>query len=106
MLSSNFQPAIVCFIISHPTDLAVEIVHSDCEFVVHLFLLAQYLKLLEETSFIGRKGDFLYMLLFGGAHLTMSAFIGRTLPYMDDSFAKNRFLSSSLIFMLASHIRL
>lgn len=75
---------------------------SDLEYMLHMFLLAQFLKLLEESSFRGRKGDFVYMLLFGATVLTGNVLIGEMIPYVADSFAEIRFLSNSLTYMLVS----
>ncbi|GBG88812.1 hypothetical protein CBR_g48427 [Chara braunii] len=59
------------------------------DFIVHMFFLARYCKLLEETSFRGRTADFFFMLLFGGALLTSVA------PFVDVDC-----LGSSLTFMM------
>lgn len=67
-----------------------------------MFFLARYCKLLEENSFRGRTGDFFYMLLFGATVLTSIVFIGGSIPYISESFAKVLFLSNSLTFMMVS----
>lgn len=72
----------------------------DLDFLFHMFFLARYCKLLEENSFRGRTGDFFYMLLFGATVLTSIVFIGGSIPYISESFAKVLFLSNSLTFMM------
>eukprot|EP00882_Tetradesmus_deserticola_P003688 GHRQ01003902.1.p1 GENE.GHRQ01003902.1~~GHRQ01003902.1.p1 ORF type:complete len:263 (+),score=114.90 GHRQ01003902.1:284-1072(+) len=59
------------------------------DFVFHMFFLVKYCKSLEEGSFRGRSADFLWMLLFGGALLTVLA-----------PFVAIEFLGSSLTFMM------
>lgn len=59
------------------------------DFLFHMFFLARYCRLLEEGSFRGRSGDFLYMLLFGAGFLTLLA-----------PFVNVQFLGSSLTFMM------
>ncbi|KAL2620915.1 hypothetical protein R1flu_001120 [Riccia fluitans] len=71
----------------------------DLDFLFHMFFLARYCKLLEETSFRGRTADFFFMLLFGGSLLTWmflgGAFLTSYLP-----IAEIYFLSNSLTFMM------
>ena len=42
------------------------------DFFFHMFFLVRYCRMLEEGSFRGRPADFLLMLLFGGALLTLT----------------------------------
>eukprot|EP00245_Coleochaete_scutata_P007199 TRINITY_DN22324_c0_g1_i1.p1 TRINITY_DN22324_c0_g1~~TRINITY_DN22324_c0_g1_i1.p1 ORF type:complete len:239 (-),score=34.36 TRINITY_DN22324_c0_g1_i1:763-1479(-) len=59
------------------------------DFLFHMFFLARYCKLLEETSFRGRTADFFFMLVFGGTLLTAIA-----------PFVHIQFLGPSLTFMM------
>lgn len=59
------------------------------DFLFHMFFLARYCRLLEEGSFRGKSGDFLFMLLFGAIILTLCA-----------PFVNVQFLGSSLTFMM------
>lgn len=59
------------------------------DFFFHMFFLTKYSKSLEEGSFRRRSGDFLWMLLFGGAILVCAA-----------PWANMQFLGSSLTFMM------
>lgn len=75
-------------------------VHSaDLDFLFHMFFLARYCKLLEETSFRGRTADFFFMLLFGGTILT-TIVVGGGLLTFAAPFADILFLSNSLTFMM------
>lgn len=74
----------------------------DLDFLFHMFFLARYCKLLEETSFRGRTADFFFMLLFGGSLLTGIVLLGGMFQMVSVSLAKIIFLSSSLTFMMVS----
>jgi Derlin-2/3 len=71
----------------------------DLDFLFHMFFLARYCKLLEETSFRGRTADFFFMLLFGGSLLTTLVVAGGQLKFAAP-FAEIIFLSNSLTFMM------
>ncbi|KAH9571267.1 hypothetical protein CY35_02G086200 [Sphagnum magellanicum] len=71
----------------------------DLDFLFHMFFLARYCKLLEETSFRGRTADFFFMLLFGGSLLTTLVVAGGQLKF-GAPFADIIFLSNSLTFMM------
>ncbi|KAG0624832.1 hypothetical protein M758_2G007400 [Ceratodon purpureus] len=71
----------------------------DLDFLFHMFFLARYCKLLEETSFRGRTADFFFMLLFGGTILTIIV-VGGGLLMFAAPFADILFLSNSLTFMM------
>ncbi|KAG0569141.1 hypothetical protein M758_6G063700 [Ceratodon purpureus] len=71
----------------------------DLDFLFHMFFLARYCKLLEETSFRGRTADFFFMLLFGGTLLTIIVVGGGMLTFAAP-FADILFLSNSLTFMM------
>lgn len=77
---------------------------ADLDFLFHMFFLARYCKLLEETSFRGRTADFLFMLLFGGTILT-TIVVGGGLLKFAAPFADILFLSNSLTFMMVRHGR-
>ena len=62
---------------------------TGLDFFFHMFFLARYCRLLEEGSFRGRSGDFLFMLIFGAVFLTLCA-----------PFVNVQFLGSSLTFMM------
>lgn len=72
----------------------------DLDFLFHMFFLARYCKLLEETSFRGRTADFFYMLFFGGSLLTGIVLLGGMFQLVSESLAKILFLSNSLTFMM------
>lgn len=72
----------------------------DLDFLFHMFFLARYCKLLEETSFRGRTADFFYMLFFGGSLLTGLVLLGGMFQLVSESLAKILFLSNSLTFMM------
>jgi len=72
---------------------------ADLDFLFHMFFLARYCKLLEETSFRGRTADFFFMLLFGGSLLTLIVVGGGMLTFAAP-FADILFLSNSLTFMM------
>ncbi|BBN15612.1 Derlin-2/3 [Marchantia polymorpha subsp. ruderalis] len=71
----------------------------DLDFLFHMFFLARYCKLLEETSFRGRTADFFFMLLFGGSLLTCM-FLGGAFLTFFLPIAEIYFLSNSLTFMM------
>jgi Derlin-2/3 len=71
----------------------------DLDFLFHMFFLARYCKLLEETSFRGRTADFFFMLLFGGTLLTLM-FLGGAFLTFFMPIADIYFLSHSLTFMM------
>jgi Derlin-2/3 len=71
----------------------------DLDFLFHMFFLARYCKLLEETSFRGRTADFFFMLLFGGTLLTLIVVGGDMLTFAAP-FVDIIFLSNSLTFMM------
>ncbi|EFJ25138.1 hypothetical protein SELMODRAFT_146006 [Selaginella moellendorffii] len=71
----------------------------DLDFLFHMFFLARYCKLLEETSFRGRTADFFFMLLFGGSLLTLIVVLGGMVSF-PLPFAEILFLSNSLTFMM------
>ncbi|KAI5064403.1 hypothetical protein GOP47_0021073 [Adiantum capillus-veneris] len=72
----------------------------DLDFLFHMFFLARYCKLLEETSFRGRTADFFYMLFFGGTLLTGVVLLGGMFQLVSESLARILFLSNSLTFMM------
>ncbi len=76
---------------------------SDLDFLFHMFFLARYCKLLEETSFRGRTADFFFMLLFGGSLLTTLVVAGGQLKF-GAPFADIIFLSNSLTFMMVCNL--
>jgi hypothetical protein len=76
---------------------------SDLDFLFHMFFLARYCKLLEETSFRGRTADFFFMLLFGGSLLTTLVVAGGQLKFAAP-FADIIFLSNSLTFMMVCNL--
>ncbi|KAG8470338.1 hypothetical protein KFE25_008759 [Diacronema lutheri] len=59
------------------------------DFLFHMFFLVRYSRLLEEGSFRMRTADFLFMLLFGAAVMTLIA-----------PFINIQFFGSSLTFMM------
>jgi Derlin-2/3 len=75
----------------------------DLDFLFHMFFLARYCKLLEETSFRGRTADFFFMLLFGGSLLTTLVVAGGQLKF-GAPFADIIFLSNSLTFMMVCNL--
>ena len=42
------------------------------DFVFHMYFMCRYSRLLEENSFRGRTADFVWMLMFGAAIMTVS----------------------------------
>lgn len=72
----------------------------DLDFLFHMFFLARYCKLLEETSFRSRTADFFYMLFFGGSLLTAIVLLGGMFQMVSESLARILFLSNSLTFMM------
>eukprot|EP00039_Didymoeca_costata_P018948 m.335650 g.335650 ORF g.335650 m.335650 type:complete len:247 (-) comp17643_c0_seq1:779-1519(-) len=61
----------------------------NLDFVFHMFFLIRYCRMLEEGSFRGRSGDFLWLLFLGACCMTLMG------PYVNVYF-----LGSSLTFML------
>jgi len=59
------------------------------DFLFHMYFLVRYCRLLEEGDFRGRAADFVWMLSFGVALMTMVA-----------PFVSVNFLGSSLTFMM------
>jgi len=59
------------------------------DFLFHLYFLVRYCRLLEENSFRGRTGDFVFFLLFGMVMMTVIA-----------PFVNIPFFGSSLTFMM------
>ena len=102
LLSDVFNPS--CWKLSHIVQLLRVLTYrhgllADLDFLFHMFFLARYCKLLEETSFRGRTADFFFMLLFGGTLLTIIVVGGGMLTFAAP-FADILFLSNSLTFMM------
>lgn len=107
-LQSNMFSSIVMFYLYEITCTVVfqlrvlrKVHYADLDFLFHMFFLARYCKLLEETSFRGRTADFFFMLLFGGTILT-TIVVGGGLLTFAAPFADILFLSNSLTFMMVS----
>ena len=99
----SYFPNPVTFFMSWYPDILISMYHyilislhthiAGLDFLFHMFFLSRYCKLLEETSFRGRTADFFFMLVFGGALLTVVA-----------PFVNIQFLGQSLTFMMVSSL--
>lgn len=73
--TSTFTPMLLLCLLAQVWRLATNFMFFGAfgiDFVFHMYFMCRYSRLLEENSFRGRTADFVWMLMFGAAIMTVS----------------------------------